>query len=209
MLRQGLFLQQRHRDPNLQRLLRNLGLLLAYAPYIGSMAAVLRNFANRVRLDGVDLQRYAQQSARHTVLCDAIQDYLDYLDRNHLADFARLEELLLQRLRAVNLGQMLGNIRILLVDEFQDTNYLQEQIYYEICHRTEVSLTVVGNDDQSIYGFREATIEIFSNFPTRICSALTRRKKKKMVVFFSLRCYIKLYAQGKNTTHSGFSRGFC
>ena len=172
MLRQGLFPQQRHRHPYLQQLLRNLGLLPAHAPNIGPMVAALRSFADRVRLDGVDLQKYAQKSAGHRVLCDAIQDYLDYLDRNHLADFARLEELLLQRLKAGNLGQMLGNIRVLLVDEFQDTNYLQEQIYYEICLRTRVSLTVVGDDDQSIYRFRGATIEIFSNFPTRICSVL-------------------------------------
>jgi DNA helicase-2/ATP-dependent DNA helicase PcrA len=172
MLRQGLFPQKRHGDRNLQQLLRNLGLLPAHAPNIGSMVAALRSFADRVRLDGVDLQKYAQQSAGHRVLCGAIQHYLDFLDRNHLADFARLEQLLLQRLRAGNLGQMLGDIRVLLVDEFQDTNYLQEQIYYEICRRAEVSLTVVGDDDQSIYRFRGATVEIFSDFPNRICSAL-------------------------------------
>jgi DNA helicase-2/ATP-dependent DNA helicase PcrA len=172
MLRQGLFPQQRHQHPDLKQLLRKLDLLTTHFSDTDSMVDALRSLADRVRLDGVDLQKYAQKSAGHRVLCDAIQDYLDYLDRNHLADFARLEELLLQRLKAGNLGQMLGNIRVLLVDEFQDTNYLQEQIYYEICLRTRVSLTVVGDDDQSIYRFRGATIEIFSNFPTRICSVL-------------------------------------
>lgn len=67
---------------------------------------------------------------------------------------------------------MLGNIRVLLVDEFQDTNYLQEQIYYELCQQTGASLTVVGDDDQSIYRFRGATVEIFSNFPNRISTTL-------------------------------------
>ncbi len=174
MLRQGLFPQNRHQNKHLEQFLKNLGLLPAYAPTIGSKVAALMSFADRVRHDGVDLQRYQQKSPGHAVLCDTINDYLAYLQSNHLADFTRLEELLLQRLRAGNLGQMLGNIRVLLVDELQDTNYLQEQIYYEICRQTGASLTVVGDDDQSIYRFRGATVEIFSNFPSRLSSALGR-----------------------------------
>ncbi len=181
MLRQGLFPQNRHRDQDLERLLRNLGLLPAYAPNIGSKVAALMSFADRVRHDAVNLQRYRQRSAGHAVLCDAIQDYLTHLRNNHLADFARLEELFLQRLRTGNLGQMLDNIRVLLVDEFQDTNYLQEQIYYEICRQTGASLTVVGDDDQSIYRFRGATVEIFSNFPNRISSTLGTNWQPRVV----------------------------
>jgi DNA helicase-2/ATP-dependent DNA helicase PcrA len=172
MLRQGLFPQNRHRDQDLEQLLKNLGLLPDYAPNIGSKVAALMSFADRVRHDDVDLQTYRQRTAGHRVLCDAISDYLAYLQSNHLADFVRLEEMLLQHLRAGSLGQMLGNIRVLLVDEFQDTNYLQEQIYYELCQQTGASLTVVGDDDQSIYRFRGATVEIFSNFPNRISTAL-------------------------------------
>ncbi len=172
MLHHGLFPQGRFRDPNLENLLRALGLLRPHDLSIGAKVAALMRFADRVRHDGVNLQAYRGSSAGHGVLCDAIEDYLNYLDRNHLADFARLEELLLQYLQGSHLGQTLSAIKVLLVDEFQDTNYLQEQIYYEICRQTGASLTVVGDDDQSIYRFRGATVEIFANLSTRITSQL-------------------------------------
>jgi DNA helicase-2/ATP-dependent DNA helicase PcrA len=53
--------------------------------------------------------------------------------------------------------------RYLLVDEFQDTNYAQFQLVKELAagHR---NLTVVADDDQSIYKFRGAAISNILNF---------------------------------------------
>src|SRR5262249_43073272 len=41
---------------------------------------------------------------------------------------------------------------------------LQEQVYFELLRRTGASLTIVGDDDQSLYRFRGATIELFRDF---------------------------------------------
>lgn len=49
------------------------------------------------------------------------------------------------------------------VDEYQDTNYIQRDIIYLITG-PEGNLTVVGDDDQSIYAFRGAKPEIMLNF---------------------------------------------
>ena len=49
------------------------------------------------------------------------------------------------------------------VDEYQDTNYLQRDIIYLLTGK-HGNLTVVGDDDQSIYGFRGARPEIMLNF---------------------------------------------
>lgn len=49
------------------------------------------------------------------------------------------------------------------VDEYQDTNYIQRDIIYLIAG-PEGNLTVVGDDDQSIYAFRGAKPEIMLNF---------------------------------------------
>ena len=57
--------------------------------------------------------------------------------------------------------------RVVLVDEYQDSNLLQEQIYFTLCQRSGAALTVVGDDDQSLYRFRGATVEIFTEFPKR------------------------------------------
>jgi DNA helicase-2/ATP-dependent DNA helicase PcrA len=51
-----------------------------------------------------------------------------------------------------------------LVDEYQDTNHVQAEILEKMCGVTG-NLTVVGDDAQSIYSFRAATVENILSFP--------------------------------------------
>ncbi|MGB7158591.1 MAG: ATP-dependent helicase [Tepidisphaeraceae bacterium] len=51
-----------------------------------------------------------------------------------------------------------------LVDEYQDTNALQAAILHRLCP-TGRGLTVVGDDAQSIYSFRAATVHNILDFP--------------------------------------------
>jgi len=56
-------------------------------------------------------------------------------------------------------------IKYVLVDEYQDTNYLQDEIIHKIVQQnTEKNLMVVGDDSQSIYAFRGANIQNIMNF---------------------------------------------
>jgi DNA helicase-2/ATP-dependent DNA helicase PcrA len=87
-------------------------------------------------------------------------------------DFARLEEIFLEKLRASGIPRFTSSIRALLVDEYQDTNPLQEAIYFKIVGIATASLTVVGDDDQSLYRFRGATVELFRDFRNRFNSEL-------------------------------------
>lgn len=51
-----------------------------------------------------------------------------------------------------------------LVDEYQDTNSLQAEIIFQLCPEGR-GLTVVGDDAQSIYSFRAATVRNILDFP--------------------------------------------
>jgi DNA helicase II / ATP-dependent DNA helicase PcrA len=53
--------------------------------------------------------------------------------------------------------------RYVLVDEFQDTNYVQFELVKLLCG-PGANLTVVGDDDQSIYRFRGARVENLLEF---------------------------------------------
>ena len=53
--------------------------------------------------------------------------------------------------------------RYIQVDEYQDTNYLQRDIVYLLAGENG-NLAVVGDDDQSIYGFRGAKPDVMLQF---------------------------------------------
>ena len=59
--------------------------------------------------------------------------------------------------------------RLLMVDEFQDTNALQCEIVDLVAHPELTEVFTVGDEFQSIYGFRHADVEVFRKPP---CSSL-------------------------------------
>ncbi len=91
--------------------------------------------------------------------------YEDFCKNNSLVDFGEL------LLRAHELLRDTPNLlqhyqkrfRHILVDEFQDTNTIQ-YAWLRLLAGTDTSLMVVGDDDQSIYGWRGAKIENIQDF---------------------------------------------
>jgi len=87
------------------------------------------------------------------------QHYEEHLKNLNAVDF---DDLILQSLRALRheeaRAQWQQTFRYLLVDEYQDTNETQYQMLKQIAG-PEGRMTVVGDDDQSIYGWRGAQPE--------------------------------------------------
>jgi DNA helicase-2/ATP-dependent DNA helicase PcrA len=79
------------------------------------------------------------------------------------------------RTRPAILKKYQQRFKYILVDEFQDTNYAQFELL-KLLTSKKTNLTVVGDDDQSIYKFRGAAISNILNFQK------TYKKCKKIVL---------------------------
>lgn len=143
---------------------------------IGEAAAAMVPIIERFVQDRVDVDQFGGpgQPLAHQLIAQVAQDYRNHLRDNNLLDFSSLEEALLDRMRAGRVPTLLSEVSVVLVDEYQDTNALQEAIYFELVSATGASFTVVGDDDQSLYRFRGATIELFRAFIARCQARLGR-----------------------------------
>ncbi|GLV57209.1 DNA helicase II [Dictyobacter sp. S3.2.2.5] len=86
-------------------------------------------------------------------------------DANYV-DFAHLQKYAYDLLQQPAVFQSIAqHIRYVLVDEYQDTNYIQEQILSKLALANgERNLCVVGDEDQALYRFRGATVRNILEF---------------------------------------------
>jgi DNA helicase-2/ATP-dependent DNA helicase PcrA len=93
-----------------------------------------------------------------------------YVDRKEAASVLDYDDLLLYWHALLSDPQAGSAMRKqfdhVLVDEYQDTNVLQAEILYQLSPDGK-GLTVVGDDAQSIYSFRAATVRNILDFPKR------------------------------------------
>jgi DNA helicase-2/ATP-dependent DNA helicase PcrA len=142
---------------------------------VGELSAVVRPIFDRFAHDLVDLQQFralASHTAARTALLQGYEAYVQHLRDTNRLDFALLERQFLERLNTRRLSRFTDSVRAVLVDEYQDTNLLQESIYFSVVAQSHASFTVVGDDDQSLYRFRGATVELFRSFQTRLAQAI-------------------------------------
>lgn len=93
------------------------------------------------------------------------EEYESYLLENNLVDF---DDLIALTFRLLDENPELARAtsekyRYIMVDEYQDTNELQLKLLQKLC-TTHNNICVVGDDDQSIYGWRGAHIRNIMEF---------------------------------------------
>lgn len=101
-------------------------------------------------------------------LANTYQNYLNLLEMEKKIDFAGLQKLTYQLLKnnKLILEDLRRRYQYILVDEYQDTNPIQDEIF-RLLAEPRNKIFVVGDEDQSIYGFRGASINNFRRFPKR------------------------------------------
>jgi DNA helicase-2/ATP-dependent DNA helicase PcrA len=173
LLQNGLFSGGRFRSRRLNDLLFDLDARSStFGWHLGAKTDVLSAVADRLIHDQIDLKKYGKRGSADEryakqKLLEGVESYWEALDDRLMLDYARLEHEALSRLEAGELTGFLDGVQAVLVDEYQDTNLLQEQIYFRLASACDGALTVVGDDDQSLFRFRGATVELFAGFPDR------------------------------------------
>jgi ATP-dependent DNA helicase UvrD/PcrA len=127
---------------------------------IGSQISAAKN-----RLQDVDSYAQTVGSFFEQTVADTYREYERQMLRMNAMDF---DDLLV---RAVDLLQLFEEVRRgyaetfrqILVDEYQDTNHAQYR-WLQLLSAEHRNLMVVGDDAQSIYGFRSADIRNILNF---------------------------------------------
>lgn len=107
----------------------------------------------------------AQESLRIKELAEAYHTYQKLLLERESLDFGDLINYTLKlfKTRPNILKHYQKKFKYILVDEFQDTNFAQYELVRLLTGTVEKNLTVVGDDDQSIYKFRGASVSNILN----------------------------------------------
>ena len=109
--------------------------------------------------------RNSAKDPMNTVAAEVYEDYEAALRRMNAMDF---DDLLIKPLQLFGqykdvLWRYQQRFQYLLVDEYQDTNHVQYRLIQELA-RAHKNICVVGDDAQSIYGFRGADIRNILDF---------------------------------------------
>jgi DNA helicase-2/ATP-dependent DNA helicase PcrA len=132
----------------------------------------LMKLFNRIVEDRVSLTAMRAKGGSWTRLADLYDEYAGTLIAEHRCDFAHLQSRFLEFLQTP-LGQHFRDgdaahghpgIQWLLVDEYQDTNLIQEEIYLTLANHSPFNVVVVGDDDQALYRFRGGSVECMVTF---------------------------------------------
>ena len=115
--------------------------------------------------DMIDIENYYSRDISADDFRLIYKRYKEYKKENGLIDFDDMVSMCYDLL--VKRPDILDSIRrrypFIMVDEYQDTNLLQYEILKLLAHPLD-NLYVVGDDDQSVYGFRGARPDIMRQF---------------------------------------------
>lgn len=143
-----------------------------YLPSKWNKTAALVKLFNRIVEDRVSVEAMRAAGGQWARLADLYEEYRHTLLAQHRCDFSHLQLRFLefletplgQRFRDGDPANGVPGIRWVLVDEYQDTNLVQEEIYLRLARRQPNNVVVVGDDDQALYRFRGGSVECMVSF---------------------------------------------
>jgi DNA helicase-2/ATP-dependent DNA helicase PcrA len=163
---------------NFYKSIQNIDLLITEKA-VWKKSQQIANYVNKVTEEAISIKSLlADGDPRMQALASCYQLYQQHLIEQNALDFSRIQyefyELLLTN---KDLEDMLKDkLKYIMVDEYQDTNSIQEFILNRLMNK-ENNLCVVGDDDQGLYRFRGATIRNIFEFPKKFPKTPPKRVK--------------------------------
>lgn len=129
------------------------------------IAKKLQEFFDKITEELIDINSLVKKRDYFlNALGYSYRAYRDLLTDTNCVDFAHQQRIVYDLLINPQIShRIIKGIRYVLVDEYQDTNYIQEQILVQLASETK-NICVVGDEDQSLYRFRGATVSNILEF---------------------------------------------
>jgi DNA helicase-2/ATP-dependent DNA helicase PcrA len=146
----------------------NLGMKEVQEAKKEGMFKTISQISNAWKTVNDELITFDTIEAEDTKLGQCLKAINERLNDDQYIDFSLMIRLVVDALRAdrPEINRALQNVKHLMVDEYQDVNPSQEALIQGIYQRID-SLFVVGDDDQSIYGWRGADVRNIIEFDQR------------------------------------------
>ena len=146
-----------------KRLLRSIAKELKIDLNLSFIASEISKYKNSLLAPEVVLQK--AELPDYKKVAKIYEQYQANIEENNLADF---DDLLMLTYQILDENEALrretsNRYKYIMVDEYQDTNELQFRLLEHLCCEHN-NLCVVGDDDQSIYGWRGANIHNILEF---------------------------------------------
>jgi DNA helicase II / ATP-dependent DNA helicase PcrA len=143
-------------------------------PDSDSVTDVLKIYSQLME-KGTDLEKLANKVDLETdenktlrAASKTIENYIRLLEAAQALDFSSILRKTSDLLKdATVLSSVREKYKFLMIDEYQDTNPLQDEILRLIA-APSFNLMVIGDDDQSLYRFRGATVTNFLSFEKNV-----------------------------------------
>ena len=184
--------QRLNKEAYLKHLETNPNLL----PLLRDTKAELENRIQQGKTKNITIEKNIQKIEKNIgkakELWALYELYADKMFKNNLIDFSDMINFVLDEFDKDKefLHEVSNRYKYFLVDEYQDTNDLQNSIIFNLVDENdEKNIFVVGDDDQIIYGFQGARIDSIENFLNKypntevICLEKSNRSTQSILDF--------------------------
>ena len=158
----------------IKEIMMNLGVDEKILPIRAVLSAI-----SRAKDSLIDVSQYEANAGSDLRQKTLSAIYSEYQKRLKSADAMDFDDMIFKTVELFEnnsdvLEHYSSRFKYIMVDEYQDTNHAQYKLIYLLASVSK-NICVVGDDDQSIYSFRNATIENILNFEDDYTSAVTIR----------------------------------